>query len=96
MNTDKQVMKKETYMDGALKALESRFGRNIMYPFYHAFYNVMVLGETSDRNDNPYEDDEQPWFDSYHAGAVAAEKILRDLGRCKPELKLPGEGHWRN
>ena len=69
----------------------------IMYPFYSAFYNVVVLGETSYRNYNPYEDDELPCYDGYHAGAVAAENILRDLtGRSKPEIQLPGEGHWRN
>lgn len=89
-------MSKETYMDGALKALESRFGRNIMYSFYAAFYNVVVLGETSHRDDNPYEPDEQPWHDGYRAGAVAAEKLLRDLSRVKPEMHIPGEGHWRN
>jgi hypothetical protein len=92
----KKIMKSETYMEGALKALERQFGRNIMYPFYSAVYNVVVLGETSDRDDNPYETDEQPFYDGYHAGAVVAENLMRELRRVKPEMQLPGEKYWRN
>ena len=51
----------------------------MVYDYFSAFHDVVVLGHSSSRDDNPHEPSEQPCYSLYHTGAVAAEKLLSEL-----------------
>jgi hypothetical protein len=75
-------MNNEIHMNGLRKVLEKQFDGDMVYPYFSAFYDVVVLGHSSHPDDNPHERDEQPCYDLYRMGAVAAEKLLARMRRA--------------
>lgn len=48
----------------------------LLEDFLKGLHNVVVFGETSSQDDNPYESYEQPSHDLYKLGAEAGENLL--------------------
>jgi hypothetical protein len=78
-------MNNQAHLQSILAALEKRFGADVVYDYFSAFYDVVVLGHTSHPDDNPHMPNEQPCHVLYHTGAVAAERLLSQLRRASPE-----------
>jgi hypothetical protein len=89
-------MTNKEYMERAVKALEGQFGADVVRAYFWAFHDVVVLDETSCREDNAFEPEEQPQYDLYRNGAIAAEKLMRDLCRVQLETHMLDGGGWRN
>ena len=75
------IMNNQQHIERIVSALEKKFTADVVYDYFSAFHDVVVLGHTSSRDDNPHEPSEQPSHGLYHTGAVAAEKLLSELSR---------------
>jgi hypothetical protein len=74
-------MTNQQHIEKSLEALESKFGKDAIYDFLSGFHDVIALGHTSKKEDNPHDPNEQPSYALYQHGAVSAEKLIAQLDR---------------
>jgi len=70
-------------LNGELRGKLHQCGRILLVGerpvWWDGFLNVILRGETSSADDNPYLAQEQPEHDQYRAGAIAGESLLANL-----------------
>lgn len=74
-------MTNQQHIDNILRKLEADHGAETVYDYFSGFSDVVVLGHTSNTDDNPHEPTEQPSHTLYHLGATAAEILMAELHR---------------
>ncbi len=87
-------MNNKEHLERIASALEKQFSADVIYDYFSAFHDVVVLGHSSSRDDNPHEPNEQPSHELYQSGASAAEKLLAELRRNNADTVFTG--NWRN
>lgn len=82
-------MTNEQHSKGVRAKLEKEYGRDNIYEFYSAMYDVINRGHTSHSDDNPYslEAGEVIPFNLYKLGAQTAEKLRRLLKKRMIEIE---------
>lgn len=73
-------MTNEQHITKALAALEKRYGKDAIYDLFSGIHDAAVYGHTSESDDNPYDQSEQPAHDLYRLGAETIERARKLLG----------------
>ncbi|MGZ4963208.1 MAG: hypothetical protein ACXWJB_08130 [Limisphaerales bacterium] len=89
-------MTNKQHIEGIVSALEKQFSADVIYDYFSAFHDVVVLGHTSGRDDNPHEPNELPSHELYQSGAVAAKRLVAELRRVNAGTACGPKEHWRN
>lgn len=72
-------MNNQQHIEKSLQKLETTYGKDTIYDFFSGFHDVLVLGHTSDSEDNPHDPSEQPCHTLYRLGAQSAESLRKQL-----------------
>ena len=82
-------MTNDQHAKGVRAKLEKEYGRDNLYEFYSAMYDVTVRGHTSHPDDNPYslEAGEVIPYKLYELGAKTAEKLRSLLKKRMIEIE---------
>jgi hypothetical protein len=72
-------MTNRQHLEGIIRTLEAKYTPDAIYDYFSAFHDVVVKGQSSSQHDNPHDPTEQPSHNTYHIGAIAAEKLMSEL-----------------